>query len=207
MRPASCATRSRWDTRGSRSCSRFSKGALATAADVLGEADTVYLLAQLRSAPVAEVLGYVLTMLGKRTILLDPGGGLTTHLAKVARNGDVLFVVSFRFHATEVGQQMIRDTAVTLKKVSMEPVGNAPVIVYDDADLEAQLNVAVPFKFANAGHFFEPTILTDCTNEMGLMAASEAPFGGTNHSRMGGEGGIEGIRDYRDVKSSQMVWA
>ena len=39
------------------------------------------------------------------------------------------------------------------------------------------------------------------------MAASEAPFGGTNHSGMGREGGIEGIRDYLDVKSSQVVWA
>jgi succinate-semialdehyde dehydrogenase / glutarate-semialdehyde dehydrogenase len=39
------------------------------------------------------------------------------------------------------------------------------------------------------------------------MAASEAPFGGTNFSGMGREGGVEGIRDYLDVKSSQMVWA
>ena len=39
------------------------------------------------------------------------------------------------------------------------------------------------------------------------MAASEAPFGGTNHSGMGREGGVEAIRDYLDVKSSQMVWA
>jgi succinate-semialdehyde dehydrogenase/glutarate-semialdehyde dehydrogenase len=252
--------------------------------------------------------------------------------------------------STRVGQQMIRDAAATLKKVSMELGGNAPVIVYDDADLEACLNVAVPTKFANAGqvcvtgdrfyvherlhdafvdgfvararaiklgdgldpsvamgplingsrlaemekivsgavaagaklvtggaraagfnsgHFFEPTVLTECTDEMGVMAdenfgpiaaitrfaseeevlvranacdmglsayafttnpararrtvqtlkagmvginsfamaASEAPFGGTNHSGMGREGGIEGIRDYLDVKSSQMVWS
>jgi succinate-semialdehyde dehydrogenase/glutarate-semialdehyde dehydrogenase len=39
------------------------------------------------------------------------------------------------------------------------------------------------------------------------MAASEAPFGGTAFSGMGREGGVEGIRDYLDVKSSQMVWA
>jgi len=39
------------------------------------------------------------------------------------------------------------------------------------------------------------------------MAASEAPFGGTNFSGIRREGGIEGIRDYLDVKSSQMVWA
>lgn len=252
--------------------------------------------------------------------------------------------------STRVGQQMIRDAAATLKKVSMELGGNAPVIVYDDADLEACLNVAVPTKFANAGqvcvtgdrfyvherlhdafvdgfvkrartiklgdgldptvgmgplingarlaemekivtgavaagaklatggqraqgfnagHFFEPTVLTHCTDDMAVMAeenfgpiaaitrfstedevlaranasdmglsayaftqsaararrtvaalkagmvginsfamaASEAPFGGTNHSGMGREGGTEGIRDYLDVKSSQMVWA
>ena len=252
--------------------------------------------------------------------------------------------------STRVGQQMIRDAAVTLKKVSMELGGNAPVIVHDDADLEACLNAAVPTKFANAGqvcvtgdrfyvhdslhdafvdgfvkraqairlgdgldpsvgmgplingarlaemekivagavaagakiatggqraggfnagHFYEPTVLTGCTDDMAVMAeenfgpiaaisrfhsedevlaranasdmglsayaftqspararrtvsalkagmvginsfamaASEAPFGGTNHSGMGREGGTEGIRDYLDVKSSQVVWA
>ena len=252
--------------------------------------------------------------------------------------------------STRVGQQMIRDAAATLKKVSMELGGNAPLIIYDDADLEAALNAAVPTKFANAGqvcvtadrfyvheslhdafisgfversraiklgdgmdpsvtmgplinadrlsemekivagavkdgatlalggtraagfnagHFFEPTVITDCTDEMAVMAdenfgpiaaitrftgedevlarangsdmglsayaftqnpararrtvaalkagmvginsfamaASEAPFGGTNHSGMGREGGVEAIRDYLDVKSSQMVWA
>ena len=252
--------------------------------------------------------------------------------------------------STRVGQQMIRDAAATLKKVSMELGGNAPMIVFDDADLEAALNVAVPTKFANAGqvcvtpdrfyvheslhdafvagfveraraiklgdgldpatgmgplisaarlaeiekiiagaskagarlafggarakgfnagHFHEPTVLVGCTDDMAVMAeenfgpiaaissfageeevlaranasdmglsayaftrspararrvvaglkagmvginsfamaASEAPFGGTNHSGMGREGDIEGIRDYLDVKSSQMVWA
>ena len=251
--------------------------------------------------------------------------------------------------STRVGQQMIRDAAATLKKVSMELGGNAPVIVYDDADLEGALNLAVPTKFANAGqvcvtgdrffvhdslhdafvdgfvaraqaiklgdgmdasvamgplingkrlaemekivagavkagaklvsggqraagfnagHFFEPTVLTGCTDDMTVMAeenfgpiaaitrftsddevlaranasdmglsayaftsspkrarrtvaelkagmvginsfamaASEAPFGGTNHSGMGREGGIEAIRDYQDIKLSQMVW-
>ena len=39
------------------------------------------------------------------------------------------------------------------------------------------------------------------------MAAAEAPFGGTNHSGIGREGGTEAIRDDLEVKSSQMVWA
>lgn len=76
--------------------------ALALAASLLEQANTVYLLGQLRSEPVVELLRYVLTMLGKRTVLLDASGGLATHMAKVARTDDVLFLVSFRFYATEV---------------------------------------------------------------------------------------------------------
>nr|MBP6678202.1 aldehyde dehydrogenase family protein [Paracoccus sp. (in: a-proteobacteria)] len=38
------------------------------------------------------------------------------------------------------------------------------------------------------------------------MAASEAPFGGTNHSGMGREGGTEGIGDYLDTKLAQIVF-
>lgn len=53
--------------------------------------------------------------------------------------------------STRVGQQMIRDAADTMKKVTMELGGNAPLIVYDDADLETALDLSVPTKFANAG--------------------------------------------------------
>jgi DNA-binding MurR/RpiR family transcriptional regulator len=76
--------------------------ALAAAADLLERADTVFLLGQLRSAPVVELLRYVLTMLSKRTVLLDASGGLATHMAGTARSRDALFLVSFRFYATEV---------------------------------------------------------------------------------------------------------
>ena len=53
--------------------------------------------------------------------------------------------------STRVGQQMIRDAAATVKKVSMELGGNAPLIIYEDADLEKALDLAVPTKFANCG--------------------------------------------------------
>ncbi|WP_417280301.1 NAD-dependent succinate-semialdehyde dehydrogenase [Celeribacter sp.] len=251
--------------------------------------------------------------------------------------------------STRVGQQMIRDAAETVKKVSMELGGNAPCLIFEDADLEAALDVIVPTKFANCGqvcvtpdrffvheslheafvegmvertqkiklgdglhpdtgmgplinqrrleeiesivngaiaagaklatggkraaapntgYFYEPTILTDITDDMpvfaeenfgpiaaitrfadeqealaranasdmGLsayaftkdperarrvtatlkagmvgvnsfaLAASEAPFGGTNHSGMGREGGSEGIEDYLDTKLAQIVF-
>lgn len=53
--------------------------------------------------------------------------------------------------STRVGQQMIRDAADTVKKVSMELGGNAPLIIFEDADLEAALDVAAATKYANAG--------------------------------------------------------
>jgi DNA-binding MurR/RpiR family transcriptional regulator len=75
---------------------------LAEAVGLLQKADVVYLIGQLRSAPVVELLRYVLTMLGKRCVLLDPGGGLATHMARAMRKTDLLFAVSFRFYANEV---------------------------------------------------------------------------------------------------------
>lgn len=75
---------------------------LALATDLLVKAENVYLLGQLRSAPVVELLRYVLTMLGKRCILLDSGGGLATHVARTIGSRDVLLAVSFRFYANEV---------------------------------------------------------------------------------------------------------
>jgi DNA-binding MurR/RpiR family transcriptional regulator len=75
---------------------------LVEAVTLLEKADIVYLIGQLRSAPVVELLRYILTMLGKRCILLDPGGGLATHMARGMRRKDVLIAVSFRFYANEV---------------------------------------------------------------------------------------------------------
>ena len=75
---------------------------IADAADRMDAADTIYLLGQLRSAPVVDLLRYMLTMLGKRTVLLDASGGLATHMAKAIQPRDMLFTVSFRFYATEV---------------------------------------------------------------------------------------------------------
>jgi len=69
---------------------------------LMDKADTIYLIGQLRSAPIVDLIRYVLTMLGKRAVLLDASGGLATHMANVIRPKDLLFAVSFRFYATEV---------------------------------------------------------------------------------------------------------
>ena len=53
--------------------------------------------------------------------------------------------------STEVGRILMRQCAGTLKKLSLELGGNAPFIVFDDADLDAAVAGAVASKFRNAG--------------------------------------------------------
>lgn len=53
--------------------------------------------------------------------------------------------------STAVGKILIAQSAATVKKVSMELGGNAPFIVFDDADLDAAVEGAIAAKFRNAG--------------------------------------------------------
>jgi len=53
--------------------------------------------------------------------------------------------------STEVGKQLIRQSADTVKKVSMELGGNAPFLVFDDADLDAAVEGAMVAKYRNSG--------------------------------------------------------
>jgi succinate-semialdehyde dehydrogenase / glutarate-semialdehyde dehydrogenase len=53
--------------------------------------------------------------------------------------------------STEVGRILLRQCADTVKKVTMELGGNAPFIVFDDADLNKAVEGAVASKFRNAG--------------------------------------------------------
>ncbi|GFE62971.1 NAD-dependent succinate-semialdehyde dehydrogenase [Litoreibacter roseus] len=53
--------------------------------------------------------------------------------------------------STGVGKELIRQSADTVKKVSMELGGNAPFLVFDDADIDAAVQGAVVSKFRNAG--------------------------------------------------------
>ena len=53
--------------------------------------------------------------------------------------------------STEIGRQLMRDVAPTIKKISLELGGNAPFIVFDDADLDAAADGALISKYRNAG--------------------------------------------------------
>ncbi|MEE3241417.1 MAG: NAD-dependent succinate-semialdehyde dehydrogenase [Pseudomonadota bacterium] len=53
--------------------------------------------------------------------------------------------------STPVGKQLMAECAQTVKRTSMELGGNAPFIVFDDADLDAAVDGAIASKFRNAG--------------------------------------------------------
>jgi len=53
--------------------------------------------------------------------------------------------------STETGRILMRQSADTIKKLSLELGGNAPFIVFDDADLDAAVDGALASKYRNAG--------------------------------------------------------
>jgi len=72
----------------------------------------------------------------------DIGGVLTSHPA--------IRLVNFT-GSTEVGKLLMRQASTTVKKVALELGGNAPFIVFDDADLDAAVEGAMTSKFRNMG--------------------------------------------------------
>ncbi len=111
---------------------------LVTAVDLMERADTIFLAGQMRSAPVADLMRYILTMLGKRAVLLDTSGGFATHMARTIRQSDLLIAVSFRFYAKEV-VSIVEETAARA----------VPIIAITDSTLSplaksAEVLFAVP---------------------------------------------------------------
>ena len=53
--------------------------------------------------------------------------------------------------STEIGKLLMQQCAGTVKKVSLELGGNAPFIVFDDADLDAAVEGAIASKYRNTG--------------------------------------------------------
>jgi succinate-semialdehyde dehydrogenase/glutarate-semialdehyde dehydrogenase len=63
---------------------------------------------------------------------------------------DIVRKLSFT-GSTEVGRILMKQVAPTIKKISLELGGNAPFIVFDDADLDAAAEGAIISKYRNAG--------------------------------------------------------
>ena len=66
--------------------------------------------------------------------------------------------------STEIGKQLVAQGAATMKRMSMELGGNAPFIVFDDADLDRAVEGAMVAKYRNAGQ------TCVCTNRFYVQA-------------------------------------
>ncbi len=136
------------------------------AIDLLERAETVYLAGQLRSAPVALFLQYVLTMLRRRVVLLDANGGLATEMAKAMGPTDLLLATSFRYYAKEV---------VTICETAQSQ--GVPVIAISDSSLSPLAKTAeILFAIPEDEYSFSRSLAAPMCLAQALMIALAARF-------------------------------
>ncbi|PYE90011.1 NAD-dependent succinate-semialdehyde dehydrogenase [Phyllobacterium leguminum] len=109
--------------------------------------------------------------------------------------------------STEVGKILIKQSADTVKKVSMELGGNAPFIVFDDADMDRAVEGAIAAKFRNSGQtcvctnrFFAQAGIYDRFVERLAAAAEKLKVGngledGTQQGPLIDEGAVEKVEE------------
>lgn len=128
---------------------------LERAVDLLESADCIYLIGQLRSEPVVVLLRYILTMLGRRAVLIDASGGLATHMGKVIDKGDVLLAVSFRYYAKEV-VNTVEDAAargipiIAITDSTLSPLAKSADVLFEVPEREQAFSrsLAAPISLA-----------------------------------------------------------
>jgi succinate-semialdehyde dehydrogenase/glutarate-semialdehyde dehydrogenase len=85
-----------------------------------------------------------------------PPGVLNIVTGKAGMIGDILTAspvirkISFT-GSTEIGAQLMAKSAATIKRLSLELGGNAPLLIFDDADMDAAVETAMVAKFRNSG--------------------------------------------------------
>ncbi len=82
--------------------------------------------------------------------LLTADGTNSIAVGKVFCASDVVRHISFT-GSTEVGRILMAQSAPTVKKLALELGGNAPFIVFDDADIDSAVEGAMASKYRNAG--------------------------------------------------------
>lgn len=113
------------------------------------------------------------TLLDEHTSL--PPGMVNLVMGKASMIGQVLCespdvpMLSFT-GSTEVGRRLLVDTALQVKKLALELGGNAPFIVFDDADLEAAADNLMANKFRGGGQ------TCVCANRIFVHASVMARF-------------------------------
>ena len=76
--------------------------------------------------------------------------GVSSEIGSEMTSNPIVRKLSFT-GSTEIGKLLIEQCAGTVKKMSMELGGNAPFIVFDDADIDSAVTGAMQSKYRNAG--------------------------------------------------------
>ncbi|MGI9150649.1 MAG: NAD-dependent succinate-semialdehyde dehydrogenase [Limnohabitans sp.] len=82
--------------------------------------------------------------------ILTADGDSSIAIGKVFCSSDIVRHISFT-GSTEVGRILMAQSAPTVKKLGLELGGNAPFIVFDDADIDSAVEGAMASKYRNAG--------------------------------------------------------
>ena len=111
---------------------------------------TVVLKPAEQTPMTALALGALAQAAGVPAGVLNIVTGKSREIGAVWTGSPVVRKLSFT-GSTEVGAQLYAQCAPTIKKLSLELGGNAPFIVFDDADLDGAVEGAIQSKFRNAG--------------------------------------------------------
>ncbi|MGI4840787.1 MAG: NADP-dependent succinate-semialdehyde dehydrogenase [Janthinobacterium lividum] len=98
----------------------------------------------------ALALVYLAELAGIPKGVLSVVTGAASEIAEELTSNPVVRKISFT-GSTEIGREIMQKCAHDIKKVSLELGGNAPFIVFEDADLDAAVEGALASKFRNAG--------------------------------------------------------
>jgi len=98
----------------------------------------------------ALALGVLAEQAGVPAGVLQVVTGKSSLIGKVLTDSPIVRKLSFT-GSTEVGRKLMAQCAPTIKRLSLELGGNAPFIVFDDADLEQAVAGAIASKYRNAG--------------------------------------------------------
>ncbi|MBB4857625.1 succinate-semialdehyde dehydrogenase/glutarate-semialdehyde dehydrogenase [Novosphingobium chloroacetimidivorans] len=83
---------------------------------------------------------------GVVNVVTGSAGQIGSELTRNPKVAKITFTGS-----TEIGRELLKESAETIKKCSMELGGNAPFLVFDDADVDAAIEGAMISKFRNGG--------------------------------------------------------
>lgn len=111
--------------------------------------------------------------------------------------------------STPTGVNLIRESATSIKRYSMELGGNAPVLIFDDADLDKAVDTVADLKFGNTGQIcVAPNRMNRMTRELqfgevqvnGFKYNIDLPHIGIKQSGIGCDCSHWALDDYQAMK-------